>query len=377
MLSQLKTPSLYHFHAVFEVYPPSAQSGIPIDAQRLAKAWQRVVDYHGALRTVFADSVYKGDIFNQIVVNSADSGIILLQCDGGEPEALEKLESVTILDGNYKKQPRLPHQAVICQTSSGKVYFKAEINHVVIDGASVNILLRDLTAAYHGTLPGGVGPLYSNYIAYIKGNPADESIKFWKSYLEGAQACYFPNLNTASGDERRLGSVTMSFDRYAELQDMCKKINVTLANLMQVSSFEYIPSVVHRMETNSKLRWHGASVSAITLRQTTFVSVISHQAGTSQSIRFKAQLELSLICSAAGSNSPNNRLSQKYFGRYKIITWIVLNISTAHSPKSSTISWLDKLSSILPSQSKAQVLQMEWRILPFHLNLSLRMIQAR
>ncbi|TVY94268.1 Nonribosomal peptide synthetase [Lachnellula willkommii] len=235
LLSQLKTPSLYHFHAVFEVRPPSAQSSIPIDAQRLAKAWQRVVNYHGALRTVFTDSVYKGDIFNQIVVKSADSGIVLLQCDGDEPETLEKLESVTILDANYKKQPRLPHQAAICQTSSGKVYFKAEVNHVVIDGASTSIMLRDLAAAYHGTLPDGLGPLYSNYIAYIKSNPADESIKFWKSYLEGAQACYFPNLNTASGDEQRLGSVTMSFDRYAELQDMCKEINVTLANLMQVA----------------------------------------------------------------------------------------------------------------------------------------------
>ena len=244
MISQLKTPSLYHFHAVFEVHPPSAQNGISIDAQRLAKAWQRVIDYHGSLRTVFADSIYKGDIFNQIIIKSADSGIVILRCDGGEAEALEKLKTVTILEANYKKQPRLPHQAVICQTSSGKVYFKIEINHVVMDGASANIVLRDLAAAYHGTLPEGLGPLYSNYIAYIKSNPVDESIKFWKSYLEGAQACYFPNLNAASDDERCLGSVTMRFDRYVELQDMCKKINVTLANLMQVSLFEYIPPIL-------------------------------------------------------------------------------------------------------------------------------------
>lgn len=220
LISQLRNPSLYHFHAVFEVRPPSAQTDSLIDPHRLLKAWQRVVDYHGALRTVFADSVYKGDIFNQIVVKSVDSGAILLQCDGSEPEALEKLKTVTILDLNYKKQPRVPHQAVICQTSSGKVYFKAEINHVVIDGASANIMLRDLAAAYHGTLPEGLGPLYSDYVSYIKSHPADESIKFWKSYLEGAKACYFPELNSTSGKERCLGSVPISFGRFSELQDL-------------------------------------------------------------------------------------------------------------------------------------------------------------
>jgi non-ribosomal peptide synthase protein (TIGR01720 family) len=126
LISQLKNPSLYHFHAVFEVRP-AAHDGASVDGQRLAKAWQKVVDRHGALRTVFADSVYKGDIFNQIVVKQVDSGVIIVQCEGAEEEAIEKLKSMTILEANYTKQPRLPHQAIICKTSSGKVYFKAEV----------------------------------------------------------------------------------------------------------------------------------------------------------------------------------------------------------------------------------------------------------
>lgn len=234
LISQLKNPSLYHFHAVFEVHPPRGSGGV-VDAELLAKAWQRVVDYHGALRAVFADSVYKGDVFNQIIVKQADSGIVLVECDGGESEAVEKLKSFSILDLNYKKQPRLPHQAVICKTSSGKVYFKSEINHAVIDGASANIMLRDLAAAYHGTLPAGTGPLYSNYVSYIKSHAADAGIKFWKSYLEGARACHFPVLNSASTEARQLRAIPVTFERFAELQDMCKKMSITLANLMEVS----------------------------------------------------------------------------------------------------------------------------------------------
>lgn len=232
LISQLKNPSLYHFHAVFEVHP-AAQDGTRVDGQRLAKAWQKVVDRHGALRTVFADSVYKGDIFNQIVVKQVDSGVILVRCEGGESAAIEKLRTMTILEANYTKQPRLPHQAVICETSSGKTYFKAEVNHAVIDGSSANIMLRDLAAAYHGRLPDGLGPLYSDYVAYIKSQPARVGIKFWKSYLEGAQACHFPVLT--KGSDRRLGSVAMNFSRFPELQDMCRKMNVTFANVMQTA----------------------------------------------------------------------------------------------------------------------------------------------
>ena len=231
LISQLKNPSLYHFHAVFEVYP--AQDGIPVDADRLAKAWQKVVVRHAALRSVFADSVYKGDIFNQIVVKNVDSGVMVIRCD--EQDALDALSKMSILDANYTKKPRLPHQATICQTSTSKVYFKAEVNHAVIDGSSANIMLKDLAAAYHGRLPEGSAPLYSDYVAYIKGLPAGPSMKFWKEYLAGSKACNFPVLNKNFLGDRILGSVAMDFNRFPELQEMCRKMNLTLANVMQAA----------------------------------------------------------------------------------------------------------------------------------------------
>jgi len=230
ILSQIKDPSLYHFHAVFEVNP--ASDGKPIDAQKLMRAWQRVVDYHEALRTVFADSVYRGDIFNQIIVKQADSGAIAIRCD--EADALKELSEISILDHNYKKQPRLPHQITVCQCLSGKVYFKAEINHGVIDGSSANIMLRDVAAAYHGTLPEAPGPSYGNYISHIKALQHGSGNLFWKKYLNGVRPCHFPKLND-EGSEKLLHSAAMDFDRFPELQAMCKKMKVTLANVMQAA----------------------------------------------------------------------------------------------------------------------------------------------
>jgi hypothetical protein len=191
-----------------------------------------VVDRHGALRTVFADSVYKGDVFNQIIVKQVDSGVILLKCE--ESEALETLGRMNILEENYRKKPRLPHQAIICETSAGKVYFKAEINHAVIDGASANLMLEDLAAAYHGTLPDGPGPLYSDYVAFIKTMPPGIGAKFWKTHLEGARTCHFPAIATPP-QERKLAHVVMRFARFPEVQEMCKKMSLTFANVMMAA----------------------------------------------------------------------------------------------------------------------------------------------
>jgi len=209
-----------------------AADGKRIDAEKLMEAWSQVVNYHGALRTVFADSVYKGDIFNQIVVKKVQSGAIKIQCD--ESEALKRLSKISILDYNYKNQPRLPHQITICECTSGKVYFKGEINHGVIDGGSANIMLRDLAAAYHDQLPDGPGPSYGEYIKYIKSVQHGSSNNFWKKYLEGARPCYFPVLNKEP-TEKSLHAVSMAFDRFPELQDMCKRMKVTLANVMQAA----------------------------------------------------------------------------------------------------------------------------------------------
>ncbi|EHK99657.1 putative HC-toxin synthetase [Glarea lozoyensis 74030] len=236
LISQIKNPSLYHFHAVFEVHPTSM--GESIDALRLAQSWQQVVDRHPALRTVFADSVYKGDIFNQIVVKKVDSGILSLDCE--EEVALEELGKMSILDANYTKQPRLPHQATICRTSGGKVYIKVEVNHAVIDGSSANIMLKDLAAAYNNSLPTGSGPLYSDYVAYIKTQPVNAGMSFWKGYLGGANPCHMPKLISDAPTTRKLATVTIKFDQIVFTKDS------TIKEIFQKVQTDYLQSLEYQ-----------------------------------------------------------------------------------------------------------------------------------
>ena len=230
LLSQSRDPTSYIFHSVSEVVPLWLDS--TLDAQKLITAWQMVVDRHPALRTVFVDSVYKGGMFDQVVVRSADSGALLIECD--ESEALDKLGAIKIQDHNYKKQPKLPHQLTVCRSSSGKVFFKLEINHAVIDGASSANIMRDLAFAYEGKLPSGLGPLYRDYISYIKEQSPSAGMQYWKGYLEAVQPTFFPRLNNKS-TSRRLASAHLEFKKYAELQQLSKELNVTLSNVMHAA----------------------------------------------------------------------------------------------------------------------------------------------
>lgn len=231
LLSQLRDPDTYLSNAIFEAR--HSRPGFRLDAQKIGKAWQKVVNRHAALRTVFIDSVYHGGAFDQVVVKKVDSGVLYVECD--DANVTRRLESISLRETNHKKQPRLPHQLTVCTNFSGRIFIKAEINHAVIDGGSISVLLRDLTAAYEDRLEDGPGPLYSDYIRYIRSHASGADVRFWTTYLKGVQPSYFPQLNHNSSTEKRLSSIRMEFNRFAELQELCERTKVTLANVMHAA----------------------------------------------------------------------------------------------------------------------------------------------
>ncbi len=225
ILSQIKDPNSYFSHSIFEV---KAKRGRP-DLQKLAAAWQRVVDRHAALRTVFVDSVCRGGVFDQVVVRHVDSEARIQSCS--DTALVETLQSVKHSKLNGKKKPRLPHQFTIVQTTAGRVVVKLEINHAVIDGGSHSILLRDLEEAYEGRLTGD-GPLYSEYIKFIRSTPADAAINYWKTQLSGLSPCYFPVSQSAIPKPRELHSVDLKFNHWPLLVQVGEQNNITLSNIM-------------------------------------------------------------------------------------------------------------------------------------------------
>ncbi|PYH90319.1 nonribosomal peptide synthase Pes1 [Aspergillus ellipticus CBS 707.79] len=225
LLSQLRDPQGYLFHVVFEVLHSEDSA---VDMKKLRKAWSMVVSRHPVLRSMFIDSNYKGGSFDQVVVKELDDEVIEFQCD--DSDALGTLEEIKLRDINAERSRKLAHQVTICNTVSGRVLLKIEMNHAIIDGGSVDLLLRDLALAYNDQLPAGTGPLFSEYVKYVKGKAQEEAIGHWVQYLSGVHPCRLSFASGASGP-RQLGERMMNFKRLTELQKFCEANSMTLASL--------------------------------------------------------------------------------------------------------------------------------------------------
>lgn len=225
ILSQIRSPESYWSSVIFEVKSRQGST----DVKRMVEAWELVVARHSALRTLFIDSVCKGGVFDQVVVKNVDTGLVVKTCD--DDEIHKVLASLTYNDLNGKKNPKLPHQAIIIHTNSGRVIVKITVNHAVIDGGSFVVIGNDWQEAYLGKLSQERGPRYSDYIKYLRGLPAADAIEYWKKKLTGVKPCYFPT-TVQSGRQRQLRSLDMSFDKWADVHALAENNRITFANVL-------------------------------------------------------------------------------------------------------------------------------------------------
>ncbi|GLA80039.1 nonribosomal peptide synthase [Aspergillus tubingensis] len=225
LLSQLRDPEEYLFHVIFEVHQ---SKGSKVDTSKLRKAWSMVVSRHPVLRSVFIDSNYKGGSFDQVVVKSLDDEVIEFQCP--ESDAMGTLGEIKLRDINAERSMKLAHQLTLCKTTSGRVLFKIEMNHAIIDGGSVDLILRDLALAYNDQLSAETGPRFSDYVKYVREQSQGEAVAHWAKYLSGVRPCHLL-VSSKKGGSHQLGERMISFKRFSELQKFCEGHSVTLANL--------------------------------------------------------------------------------------------------------------------------------------------------
>ncbi|KAL2858409.1 hypothetical protein BJX68DRAFT_262934 [Aspergillus pseudodeflectus] len=222
LLSQVRDPQGYTFNAVFEVHSAGNHHGI--DLAKLKRAWSMVVARHSVLRTAFIDSECKGSSFDQLVLKRVNETAIEIECD--DSYAVDRIDGIRM----QGTSSNICHQLVFCKTSTGRVLLKVEMNHAIIDGGSMSILLRDLALAYSNRLPSGPGPLFSEYIKYTRTESQSDALAYWKRHLSGVRPCHL-SVSASNNGVRELGSCMMAFDRFAELQRFCEVNSITFANL--------------------------------------------------------------------------------------------------------------------------------------------------
>ncbi|MFC9545232.1 amino acid adenylation domain-containing protein [Streptomyces sp. NPDC056956] len=159
-----------------------------LDVERLRGALLAVAARHEVLRTRFEEQA-AGPV--QIVGEEPAVGIEIRDLSGAaDPDAaaLGVAHEVARLPFDLVDGPLM--RVVVMRVRTDEHVLALSMHHIVSDGWSVGVLLRDLQAAYDGRELPGLAVQYADYAAWqrdwLSGDVLEEQLAYWREALQGA-----------------------------------------------------------------------------------------------------------------------------------------------------------------------------------------------
>ncbi|PFH58666.1 hypothetical protein XA68_13399 [Ophiocordyceps unilateralis] len=227
LLSQTRSTAVYYNRFLFRVKPNSGTGNVC--EKRFARAWRRVVARHPILRTFFIPSLGQGSFMDQVVLQEARDDIVTML-----PIAKDPLTILQNHSSGLQAQGVVPHHLTTCCSPNSELLVLLEIDHSLLDGTSLQILVRDLQSAYDDSLPAQAAMPYKDYIAYVQSIPTEEAKQYWMRYLEGSNPCLFPSMSTNS-EYPKWQSAVAQLGASSDLTRFCEANHLTLSNVVQVA----------------------------------------------------------------------------------------------------------------------------------------------
>ncbi|KAK1707317.1 peptide synthetase [Colletotrichum acutatum] len=229
MLSQLKSVNnQYCQHFLFKL-----SGSMPLSPDDLSAAWKQVIATHQILRTVFIED--ESGRFLQVALKTVEAEIQVrtLQSESDLPTLwAEQSSSVAPKPLSGK----ILHKLQIYTANDGSVYCLLDKNHIITDGTTSRLLIRNFLAALNGRPHQDACP-YSNYIDYVEQQNADEIAQYWRLYLDGAPSCLFPILRrhrASSFQTLEFTRTTATFPK-SDLNSACRKLDLTSPIIFQAA----------------------------------------------------------------------------------------------------------------------------------------------
>lgn len=230
LIGQTKRPMDYLVEVLWKVHGN-------VDPERLGQAWRVVVARHGSMRTVFFET---DGSFYQVILRSPRRSVYRFDLDDeafDEATILQRSPSPFYGGGNDDQSP---HCLTLWSTRGGRhIYAALKISHALIDGHSMDVLLRDWKMAYERGLSTANAPLYRDFVLQQASSDAVKAdLAFWEKYLEGSKPCLFPSAEkpgASAGNRERLRKVQTTLPFSQDLRGFCRRHNLTLAALSRVA----------------------------------------------------------------------------------------------------------------------------------------------
>lgn len=174
-----------------------------LDTDRLNTAWQAILRRHDALRTSFIWDCLDGDRV-QIVWRNVNGYIKQLDAPSGELTAYEVGRAAAQELEQGLDLAVAPLQKIsLLLSSNDSVYLLWTSHHIMFDGWSNSIIIRELLAEYHGQKLSPVAHQYRDYIEWTQSVEKESSEKYWRRMLAdvGYDTQLLPLLGSSSNQE--------------------------------------------------------------------------------------------------------------------------------------------------------------------------------
>ena len=223
--SRLKGVASYTNSWVWVCVP--VNSGESISPSRLSEAWRKMVQRHSILASTFAADLDNGR-FIQVLLRDSKPRLAYKRVQSRRPvEMLLEMERPLFRPGEPE------HAFTIFEAADGLVACRLDVNHALIDAASVPILVGDLAKTYSGTeLP--PAPLFRDFVQYVGGTALSEKLTYWTQFLQDVQPCEFPTAETSVTTDA-YGLIMLSTGATTRIDTFCRDREITRSVFLQMA----------------------------------------------------------------------------------------------------------------------------------------------
>ncbi|UCH92293.1 MAG: amino acid adenylation domain-containing protein [Candidatus Aminicenantes bacterium] len=212
-----------------------------IDVDIFQKAWHVVVENNGMLRTVFRWHDLENPV--QITLKKHEPGTLFYDFTGiDDNEKKKSLENVIEKDRLEKFDLRqVPFRVTLCKTKEDEYEMIISHHHLLFDGWSNGIILKEFFNAYNGLAAGKnpVKPLKNKFKEFVKWNRDQDTRqqeKYWSNYLKGFDTRKeFPGKQIRKGKTiKNVKTFQLRFDNEVKekWESFVKTHNITIADLL-------------------------------------------------------------------------------------------------------------------------------------------------
>ncbi|WP_280403232.1 non-ribosomal peptide synthetase [Nocardia brasiliensis] len=212
-----------------------------VDAARLRTAAQALVTRHENLRVAFVET---DDGPRQLVLAAAEIGWHEVDLTGiADPEQRQReLDRVIALDAHTRFELTKPPliRCTLIRTDAEAYRFVLTNHHLVLDGWSTPLLVRELLALYVTSGDATALPpahSYREFLDWLREQDNDASIAAWRQSLAGVDTPTraVPTLAGIESTETGMLSTDLSADTVARLEAAARESGATVNTLVQAS----------------------------------------------------------------------------------------------------------------------------------------------